>query len=67
MEQSPGQMMCKATKQASANLKGQKLYQAFSQLQLHETRNQLQKEKWEKHKHEETKQHATKKKKKKSQ
>ena len=30
---------------------------------MHETRNQLEEEKWEKHKHMETKQHASKKKK----
>ena len=48
------------TKQVSTNLR-QKLYQTFFLTAQYESRNQLQEDKWEKHKHMEIKQHATKK------
>ena len=42
-------------------LKRVEIISSISQSQPYETKNQLQEEKWEKHKHTETKQHATKK------
>ena len=41
-------------------LKRVEIISSISQSQPYETKNQLQEEKWEKHKHTETKQHATK-------
>ena len=61
MEHSLGQITWQATEKVTTNLRRQELYQVSCRSQQYDTRNQLQKEKWIKHKYMENKEHTTKK------
>ena len=61
MEHSPGQITQQATEKVTTNLRRQEQYQVHCRSPQYDTRNQLQKEKWIKHKYMENKEHTTKK------